>query len=86
MKIPAASPWFEGHFDGAPILPGIAHIALALGSTNRVLKGVRDVRFRKPIGPGAEVDVVLTVEKDSTRFEIRQGDEVASSGVLVFEP
>jgi len=29
VEISAASPWFAGHFPGHPVLPGIAHLALA---------------------------------------------------------
>jgi 3-hydroxymyristoyl/3-hydroxydecanoyl-(acyl carrier protein) dehydratase len=84
---------FVGHFEGAPILPGVAHLALALttsqpeGETGRPLAGLRDVRLRRALHPGDEVEVVLTeiAETASMRFEIRCRGELASSGLLIFE-
>lgn len=84
---------FDGHFEGAPILPGVAHFALALsalagGEHNRVLTGVRDVRFTRPLGPGDEVEVILAEgrEPHSVRFEIRRDGRPASGGLLLFHP
>jgi 3-hydroxymyristoyl/3-hydroxydecanoyl-(acyl carrier protein) dehydratase len=83
---------FEGHFEGRPILPGIAHVALVLSACAeeageaRVLVGLRDLRFKHPLGPGDEVDVILADGRDlaSVRFEIRRRGEAASTGVLLF--
>jgi 3-hydroxymyristoyl/3-hydroxydecanoyl-(acyl carrier protein) dehydratase len=83
---------FEGHFEGRPILPGIAHLALVLSACaeemgeTRVLAGLRDLRFKHPLGPGDEVDVILADDRDlaSVRFEIRSRGEAASTGVLLF--
>lgn len=82
FRIAKDSRLFDGHFDGAPILPGIAHIALALHAIgdDRVPAAVRDVRFRAPIFPGDEVEVIF----DGSRFEIRSGGKPATTGVLVF--
>jgi hypothetical protein len=83
---------FEGHFDGDPILPGVAHLALALRAlaeetaAPRILTGVKDVRFKCPLGPGDEVEVVLAdrIEASSVRFEIRRHGELVSVGLLLF--
>lgn len=85
---------FEGHFEGAPILPGVAHLALALSacggeaSSPRVVTGVRDFRLKRRLGPGDEVEVVLADDREarSVRFEIRCHGETASVGVLLFAP
>src|SRR5688572_11535005 len=86
FRLAADSPCFDGHFQGAPILPGVAHFALALtalarGSDSRVLAGVRDVRFTRPLGPGDQVEVILAEgrEPHSVRFEIRR-DGLPTSG------
>lgn len=89
-----ASRCFEGHFEGAPILPGVAHLALALSACGgepgrpRVLTGVRDFRLKRPLGPRDQVEVVLADgrEPGSVRFEIRCHGEAASVGVLLFAP
>ena len=82
--------FFDGHFEGAPILPGVAHLALALaalGNGERALTGVRGVRFKRPLAPGDEVEVVLDESSagSAVRFEIRCRGEVATSGLLLFE-
>jgi 3-hydroxymyristoyl/3-hydroxydecanoyl-(acyl carrier protein) dehydratase len=83
---------FEGHFDGAPILPAVAHIALALSAVAHAwssvgnLTGLRDLRYTRPLGPGDEVEIALTTGRlpTSVRFELRSGGEIASSGLLLF--
>ena len=86
MRIPPDSRWFDGHFDGAPILPGIAHIALAVEAcANRArLRAIRDVRFNKPILPNDEIEIDVSGERE-VRFTIRCGGAIATSGVLEFE-
>ena len=87
-----ASRCFEGHFEGAPILPGVAHLALALSACGeeavspRVITGVRDFRLKRPLRPADEVEVVLAEDREprSVRFEIRCHGETASVGVLLF--
>jgi 3-hydroxymyristoyl/3-hydroxydecanoyl-(acyl carrier protein) dehydratase len=91
-RVDEQSRCFEGHFEGQPILPGIAHVALALSACAeetgeaRVLAGLRDLRFKHPLGPGDEVDVILADGREcaSVRFEIRTRGEAASTGVLLF--
>jgi 3-hydroxymyristoyl/3-hydroxydecanoyl-(acyl carrier protein) dehydratase len=90
----AASRCFDGHFDGAPILPGVAHLALALTACGeetdgpRVVTGVRGFRLKHPLGPGDEVEVLLADGREpcSVRFEIRCQGQAASVGVLLFAP
>jgi 3-hydroxymyristoyl/3-hydroxydecanoyl-(acyl carrier protein) dehydratase len=92
FRLAENNPCFDGHFDGAPILPGIAHLALALtadahdAGRTRTLVGLRDVRFVRPLGPGDEVEVVLTPGRlpRSVRFELRCRCATASSGLLIF--
>jgi 3-hydroxymyristoyl/3-hydroxydecanoyl-(acyl carrier protein) dehydratase len=94
FKVSERSRCFDGHFEGAPILPGVVHVALALSAcVNQAgkpltLTGLRDFRLRRPLRPGDEVDVVLTGGSDATsiRFEIRCRGESVTVGVLVFNP
>jgi 3-hydroxymyristoyl/3-hydroxydecanoyl-(acyl carrier protein) dehydratase len=84
--------YFEGHFDNAPVLPGVVQIAMAVkacadrGLATRPLTGLRDIRFSRPLGPGDAIDVVLDNGRDphSIRFEIRAAGQSAASGVLLF--
>ena len=83
---------FEGHFEGAPILPGVAQIALAVaacaerGLQSGTLTGVQDVRFARPLGPADAIDIALATGRDAhaIKFEIRSADRVATTGVLIF--
>ncbi|HET9225966.1 MAG TPA: hypothetical protein VFR31_04825 [Thermoanaerobaculia bacterium] len=77
MKI---EPFFAGHFPGHPILPGIAHLALAVG--DRPLAEVRNLKLRKPVLPGDVLDLFQEEADGVLRFEIRRGDEVVSNGVV----
>jgi 3-hydroxymyristoyl/3-hydroxydecanoyl-(acyl carrier protein) dehydratase len=83
-----------GHFEGLPILPGIAHLAMVVTAYARSqgrtvsLAAAREVRFKRPLGPGDEVEIALAEggEPSSVRFEIRCDGELASRGLLLFEP
>lgn len=91
FRLDPASRIFDGHFEGAPILPGVAHIALALEVCRRkpsgriMLAGIRELRFLRPLGPGDEVEVAISpgTAGGSIRFEIHAGGEVASTGRLL---
>ena len=84
--------YFEGHFDNAPVLPGVIEIVMAVkacadrGLETGQLAGLRDVRFSRPLGPGDAIDVLLDHGRDphSIRFEIRAAGQSAASGVLLF--
>lgn len=92
FRLAPSSRCFDGHFDGAPIFPGVAHLAIALRAcalrtgTPARLKGVRGLRLRHPLGPGDDVTVKLTgdVASSAVRFEIHCRGQAASSGTLVF--
>lgn len=61
--------WFEGHFEGVPILPGVAQLVLverALkarvpGGSEFATRSVRNLKFRAPTTPGMTMDLVLTI-------------------------
>jgi 3-hydroxymyristoyl/3-hydroxydecanoyl-(acyl carrier protein) dehydratase len=83
--------YFEGHFDGLPLLPAVAQLVRlvmpvvrqAYPDVGRVLK-LRRVRFRRPLPPGAVVHVGLSRAGDQVSFEIKLQDLVAASGTLHF--
>lgn len=93
FDLPAGHPCFDGHFPGQPILPGIAHLALAAATRSALglaapLRGVRDVRFTAAILPGDRVDVSLLPgpAPDCQRFELRRAGALLSSGTLLLTP
>lgn len=83
---------FDGHFDGAPVLPAVAQIALAVnacgarGLRPTALVGVRDIRFSRPVGPSDPIEIFLSDGQppSSVRFEIRTDGQGVSSGTLLF--
>jgi 3-hydroxymyristoyl/3-hydroxydecanoyl-(acyl carrier protein) dehydratase len=91
VEIPAESPLFAGHFPGHPILPGIAHLALAeralraIAGGDASLAGVRSLKLRRPVAPGDALELRIgDLEDGIARFELRRGGEAASQGVVQF--
>lgn len=86
--VSANEPYFEGHFPGRPIMPGVLIIealaqAAAIGvkknevaSRKRgvVLAGVNKARFRKPVLPGSILTLHVTIRR-------RRGDLFVLQGV-----
>lgn len=83
--------YFDGHFPGEPVLPGIAQLDLALQAARQLigpdvaLGGLRGLRLRLPIHPDDEFEVSLvrTVASHIVRLEIRVAEGVATAGVLL---
>jgi 3-hydroxyacyl-[acyl-carrier-protein] dehydratase len=91
-RVPATSGWYAGHFPGAPILPGIAQVSLALELAGRLrgepprLAALRRLRFRRVIQPGVDLTVRVTPvtgTPDAFNFSLRVGGATACSGMLV---
>ena len=94
INVPPDSPWFDGHFPGEPILPGVAQIGMVLdairNARNQDLKisSVRRVRFKRIIKPDDRLKIIATPLKqavDSYSFRILIGDETVCSGVMTVE-
>ena len=92
VRVPTESGWFDGHFPGHPVLPGIAQLAMvfdviqgALGVPARVLE-VSRVRFKQMIRP--EDRLTVSAEPRPGRpgtyaFRITKGEEVVCSGTMM---
>ena len=94
-------PFFVGHFPGNPVMPGVmiiealaqsaAILALAeLKSESQrlfMLTGVEKARFRRPVVPGDQLDMEVTVIRSrgplwKMRAEARVGGEIAAEAEL----
>lgn len=98
VVLPPDYVFFRGHFDGAPILPGIVQLTeLCVPLVRRLapgvgaLRGLDRVRFRRPIHPGERVSVDVRPEPAEAGsvdavfgFELRVGAATAASGLLRF--
>jgi 3-hydroxymyristoyl/3-hydroxydecanoyl-(acyl carrier protein) dehydratase len=98
FQIPADSPWFSGHFPDEPVLPGIAILSMAAGMARRLEltqhrtvrpAGLKRVRFRLPVKPHDTVTIALRRESAGVvvryAFEVRVREEIACTGMLIFE-
>ena len=92
IRVAQANPWFEGHFPGHPILPGVAQIAWAVHYAAQLYgspptpPGLEQVKFKRPILPGAQLTLRLTHAPDGARlrYEYRDAEHSYSSGTLDF--
>ncbi len=87
----ADAPYFEGHFPGFAVLPGVVQLGMAHHFAELFLRRaftltcVKKMKFTHVIVPGD--DVVLSLEKKAEGeivYEYRKGDAVCASGVLCF--
>jgi 3-hydroxyacyl-[acyl-carrier-protein] dehydratase len=90
--------WFQGHFPGEAVLPGVviveamaqlAGVVFALAGASEIsyLAGVRSMRFRRPVVPGDQL--ALTAERTGGgggfaefRVSARVSGQVAAEGML----
>ncbi|UJR82615.1 hypothetical protein [Sandaracinus amylolyticus] len=96
--VPVDLRFFEGHFEGNPMLPGVAQlVALAhrrarevFGALGREKRIVR-VKFEAVIHPGDELDVTLERSAGSApgetqvRFDISRDGTRCASGAIVYQ-
>ncbi len=90
--------WFDGHFPGTPILPGIAQLTFAFDAIQEhskqkgrpvALSSISRVRFRQFIKPGDTVQVTAVPEKEDPslyKFRVTVGGQLACSGSMKTAP
>jgi 3-hydroxyacyl-[acyl-carrier-protein] dehydratase len=89
LAIPANGIFFEGHFPGRPILPGVCLLDLGLRAihpdgTTPALAGIHSLRFRSLVEPGEtlQVEASGTGRDEATRLEVRRDTEVVANGLV----
>lgn len=95
LEVDSDAEVFQGHFEGQPILPGVAQIDWAVSLAGRYLglagafSGMEKIKFRRIIQPPAQVRLCLDWQAARGRllFEYREDADgpLCSSGCLCFE-
>ena len=88
--VPESSPYFNGHFDGFPVLPGVAQIELVTRFASRyfgtsvALSEIPRVKFTNLVRPNTVLLLKLEKKENSISFSIssREKNTVHSTGIL----
>lgn len=92
LRIPSGLAFFEGHFPGFPVLPGVVQIdwAVDLGRSllapDAAFDTMRRVKFMRPITGDTEMTLALSATGggNTLAFKYCDADHVYSSGQLLF--
>ncbi len=92
LRIQPELAYFDGHFPGQPILPGVAQLAWAehygklFFAIGQPFLTMEVVKFKKIIRPGTLVTMSLELKKDTGKlyFDLYSATESHSSGRLVY--
>ncbi|MCM2401670.1 beta-hydroxyacyl-ACP dehydratase [Rhizobium sp. S153] len=92
--VPQASPVFEGHFPGMPLVPGVLLIETMAQASGMMLLAVKDftampflmsvdgAKMRTFVEPGAVLDIEAQLEHDGSGFAVTKA-KISSEGKKV---
>jgi len=95
QPIDADLPAFNGHFPGAPVLPGAMLLALVLRAVARQPAWARkvgttpcvpQVKFLAAVGPGQMLHIRLDDSARAIAFNVRCGETVVARGQIQAAP
>ena len=91
LRVPDQCKWFDGHFDGAPILSGVAQMDWIMSlaeeylGLNQGFAGIDALKFQQAIQPGdlIRLELVWARDKQLLRFEISAESKITSGRMLL---
>jgi acyl-coenzyme A synthetase/AMP-(fatty) acid ligase len=94
LEVPAELAYLEGHFDGAPLVPGVAMLrwvvaaAADLGGRAPRARAVEALKFPSVLRPGQQftLRVEISGARDRLRFRLADGERVFASGRCALAP
>jgi len=97
VRVPPTFVGFDGHFPGAPVLPGMCHVDLAVRAAEKVsgrdlrLTEVARARFHRTVSPGEDLRVRVRLVDDDpgtvrVETEHRVAGELAATLSLLCAP
>jgi 3-hydroxymyristoyl/3-hydroxydecanoyl-(acyl carrier protein) dehydratase len=93
VEASSRSPFFEGHFPGKPILPGVTQLEWAIQFGRELFAlppdflGMEAVKFQQVIVPGTRLSLELTwnAERGSLGFKLTSASGSHANGRILFD-
>ena len=85
-------PYFQGHFPGTHILPGIVQLNFAIDCASEYLlmnksqiQSIPLIKFLNPIQPDKNIMLTLTLAENAFKFSYSDKDKTFSNGKIILE-